>query len=54
MRDLSRSHVLLFALLFLALFAALFAAVVQVHRRDTMRHRIATYPAPAQLPAPAN
>jgi hypothetical protein len=45
MRDLSRGHVLLFALLFLALFASLFAGVVQVHRRNMMHHTVAAYPA---------
>jgi hypothetical protein len=45
MRDLSRGHVLLFALLFLTLFASLFTGVVQVHRRNMMHHRVAAYQA---------
>jgi hypothetical protein len=44
MRDLSRGHVLLFALLFLTLFASLFAGVVQVHRRNMMHHAVTAYP----------
>jgi hypothetical protein len=48
MRDLSRGHVLLFALLFLTLFASLFAGVVQVHRRNMMHHTVAAYPGAAQ------
>ena len=34
MRDLSRKHLLAFALLFVALFAVLFAGVVEVHSRN--------------------
>lgn len=51
MRDLSRNHVLLFALFFLALFAALFFGVVQVHKRAALRHSTASYTPQA---APAN
>ena len=40
MRDLSRGHLLLFALLFLTLFAALFAGVIQIHKRN-VRHAAA-------------
>jgi hypothetical protein len=53
MRDLSRKHLLAFALLFVALFAALFAGVVEVHSRNMQRHAIAHY-VPAAQAAPTN
>jgi hypothetical protein len=50
MRDLSRKHILAFALLFVALFAVLFASVVQVHNRNMQRNATAHY-APVSQPA---
>ncbi len=43
MRDLSRNHILLFAVFFLALFAALFFGVVQAHKRLAQGHNTASY-----------
>jgi hypothetical protein len=53
MRDLSRKHILAFALLFVALFAVLFASVVQVHSRNMQQHATAHY-VPAAQAAPTN
>jgi hypothetical protein len=53
MRDLSRNHLLAFAIFFIALFAVLFAGVVQVHNRNVQRHATAHY-APAKQVAPTN
>jgi hypothetical protein len=53
MRDLSRKHLLAFAVFFIALFAILFAGVVQVHNRNMQRHATAHY-APATQVAPTN
>ncbi|HEX6772251.1 MAG TPA: hypothetical protein VF126_09520 [Acidobacteriaceae bacterium] len=54
MRDLSRKHILAFALLFVALFAVLFAGVVQVHNRNMQRHATAHYAPATQPAAPTN
>jgi hypothetical protein len=53
MRDLSRKHLLAFALLFVALFAVLFAGVVEVHSRNMQHHASAHY-VPATQVAPTN
>jgi hypothetical protein len=53
MRDLSRNHLLAFAIFFIALFAILFAVVVQVHNHNMQRHATAHY-APATQAAPTN
>jgi hypothetical protein len=52
MRDLSRKHLLAFALLFVALFAVLFAGVVEVHSRNMQRH--GAHYVPATQVAPTN
>jgi hypothetical protein len=53
MRDLSRKHLLAFAIFFIALFTILFAGVIQVHNRNMQRHATAHY-APASQAAPTN
>ena len=53
MRDLSRKHLVAYALFFVALFVVLFAGVVQVHNRNMQRHASAHY-APATQVTPTN
>jgi hypothetical protein len=54
MRDLSRKHLVAFAIFFIAFFAILFVGVVQVHNRNMQRHATAHYAPAAQQPAPGN
>jgi hypothetical protein len=53
MRDLSRNHLLAFAIFFIALFTILFAGVVLVHNRNMQRHATAHY-TPATQATPTN